>query len=501
MFNKQTRNRFGLPVLFLMLWLGFGLGPAVSLLAQEPSYDNSVVMIRSVSQGWDYTTPWKKHSMSGGSGTGFIIAGNRILTNAHNVSNNRYVEVRKENSAQRYPAQIAFIGHDCDLALLTIPSDDFFADMTPLELGGIPEVNTAVYTYGFPVGGQLISVTKGVVSRVQMDLYSHTGADGHLVVQTDAAINPGNSGGPVIQDGKVVGVAFQGLRAADNIGYMIPTTVIKHFLKDIEDGTYDQYGSLGFNYFEGLHNAAYKEYLKVPQNQQGVIVLRTLMNSSAEKVLQPGDVVTRFDDYDIDNDGMVRIYGRRLDMSEVIEEKQIGDFVNVTFYRDGKQQQEKLQIALNRPVLEYSLQFDVAPRYIVLAGLTFTPLSRNFLQTWGPSWPTSIPFYLRYLFAASSELNRQRARKEYVVLSEIMSDQVNAYADEFKNMPVEKINGVPIFRLEDIPGAWDKAKDGFCVLEFMGSERPLVLDAELAKNRQQAILNQYQIPSDRRLEN
>ena len=494
----QQYNQFGFRFLLLV---GFCLVWCDFLAGQEQTFEQSVVMIQGFSQDYDYSTPWKKLSMSRGSGTGFIIAGNRILTNAHNVSNNRYVEVRKQNSAQRYPAQIAYVGHDCDLAILTMPSNDFFADMAPLELGGIPEVNTAVYTYGFPVGGQLISVTKGVVSRVQMDLYSHTGADGHLVVQTDAAINPGNSGGPVIQDGKVVGVAFQGLRAADNIGYMIPTTVMQHFLKDIEDETYDQYGSLGFSYYEGLHNAAYKEYLKVPQDQQGVIVLKTLMNSSAEKVLQPGDVVTHFDDYDIDNDGMVRIYGRRLDMSEVTEQKQIGEFLEVTFYRDGKRQQEKLQIALNRPVFDYSLQFDLAPRYIVVAGLTFTPLSRNFLQTWGRSWITGIPHTLRYLFNSSSELNQARERREYVVLSEIMSDQVNAYADDFENLPVETINGVTIYRLEDIPAAWDKARDGYCVLEFMGRERPLILDAELARNRQQAILNQYQISSDRRLEN
>jgi S1-C subfamily serine protease len=499
MLQKHRKYRIGM-IRFLLAG-SFVLGMSHTLSGQEEALEQSVVMIRSVSQDYNYSTPWKKQSMSQGSGTGFIVAGNRILTNAHNVSNNQYVEVRKQSSAQRYPAQIAYIGHDCDLAILTIPSNDFFADMQPLELGGIPEVNTTVFTYGFPVGGQLISVTKGVVSRVQMDLYSHTGADGHLVVQTDAAINPGNSGGPVIQDGKVVGVAFQGLRAADNIGYMIPTTVIKHFLEDIKDKTYDQYGSLGFSYFQGLHNAAYKEYLKVPQDQQGVIVLRTLLNSSAETLLKPGDVVAGFDDYDIDNDGMVRIYGRRLDMSEVIEQKLIGEFVTVTFYRAGQRHQEKLQIALNRPVLEYSLQFDTAPRYIVLAGLTFTPLSRNFLQTWGPSWITSIPHSLRYLFTSSSELNQERERKEYVVLSEIMPDAINSYADDFENLPLETINGVKIFRLEDVPGSWEKAQDGYCTLKFMGKDRLLILDAQAAKARQQAILTQYQISSDRRLEN
>ena len=102
-----------------------------------------------------------------------------------------------------------------------------------------------------------------------MDTYAHTGADSHLVIQTDAAINPGNSGGPVMQDGKVVGVAFQGLRQADNIGYMIPTTVIRHFLADINDGKYDGFGSLGVMLYPGLHNPSYKDYLKVPAGPAG----------------------------------------------------------------------------------------------------------------------------------------------------------------------------------------------------------------------------------------
>ena len=138
------------------------------------------------------------------------------------------------------------------------------------------------------MGGRRISVTKGIVSRIQMDTYAHTGADSHLVIQTDAAINPGNSGGPVMQDGKVVGVAFQGLRQAENIGYMIPTTVIRHFLADINDGKYDGFGSLGVMLYPGLHNPSYKDYLKVPADQQGIVVIETIMHSSVESILQAG---------------------------------------------------------------------------------------------------------------------------------------------------------------------------------------------------------------------
>src|SRR5258708_8002778 len=89
-------------------------------------------------------------------------------------------------------------------------------------------------------------VPQGVVSRVDFRTYTHSVVDSHLTIQIDAAINPGNSGGPVLQNGKVVGVAFQGFSGdvAQNVGYMIPTPVIRPFLKDIEDGHYDRYMAL-----------------------------------------------------------------------------------------------------------------------------------------------------------------------------------------------------------------------------------------------------------------
>ncbi len=75
--------------------------------------DKSVVMIRGAGQEFDFVTPWKPKAMSQGVGSGFIIEGNpfdsaqgkKVLTNAHNVSNNKYIELQKEGVAKRYPAK------------------------------------------------------------------------------------------------------------------------------------------------------------------------------------------------------------------------------------------------------------------------------------------------------------------------------------------------------------------------------------------------------------
>ncbi|MBN1972073.1 MAG: trypsin-like peptidase domain-containing protein [Sedimentisphaerales bacterium] len=464
------------------------------------SPEKSVFLIVTVRQEYNYVTPWKIENMSQSSGTGFIISDNMILTNAHNVSDSRYLELRKENLAKIFPARVVFVGHDCDLAVLTVEDKSFFNDTVALELSGLPNVNSTVSTYGFPMGGDRISVTEGVVSRIESDTYAHSGADSHLVIQTDAAINPGNSGGPVIQNGKVVGVAFQGLQEADNIGYMIPTTVIKHFLDDIKDGKYDNFGSMGAMFFPGLHNDSYRSYLKVPPDQDGLVVLGTLLNSSVESVLQKNDVLTKIDDYNIDNDGMISIHGMRSSISEAIESKQIGETLNLIFYRQGELKTATATIALNRPIFEQALIYDQPPPYVCYAGLVFVPATRNFLETWGPRWPRDIPFYLKYLFAHSMDINKDPRLKEYVVLSAVMADEINSYANQFKSQVVEEINGRKIYSLKDVSDALKQTSEDFYSFKFMGDNRILPIEVKKARQRHDEILKKYDIPAAERLE-
>mgnify|MGYP001816932357 FL=1 len=186
------------------------LAPRTTALAQG-NY-GSIVRIEAATQVPNYKEPWKAGRFSGGIGTGFLIGSNRFLTNAHVVSNARRLLITVHGSPRKHPAKIIHIAHDCDLALLEV--DDFtpFLGLKPLQIGSVPKLESQVRVIGYPVGGDRISVTRGVVSRIDFSSYSHSRSDQHLVVQIDAAINPGNSGGPVIQNDKVIGVAFQGLR-------------------------------------------------------------------------------------------------------------------------------------------------------------------------------------------------------------------------------------------------------------------------------------------------
>jgi S1-C subfamily serine protease len=136
------------------------------------------------------------------------------------------------------------VGKECDIALLSVEDPEFWDAPLDQELpvvkepmrtalvpGPLPELQDQCAVVGYPTGGENISITQGVCSRIEMQGYVYATAD-LLAVQLDAAINSGNSGGPVINDRyECVGVAFQSVDPgeADSIGYLIPFGVINHF--------------------------------------------------------------------------------------------------------------------------------------------------------------------------------------------------------------------------------------------------------------------------------
>src|SRR2546423_13520884 len=184
--------------------------------------------------------------------------------------------------------------------------------MQPLSFGEIPALESTVTAYGYPIGGERMSVTTGIVSRIDFQLYTHSSVDQHLAIQISAQINPGNSGGPVMQDGKVVGVAFQGYSGdvAQGVAYMIPTPVVRRFLKDVEDGHYDRYVDLGVTPIK-LQNPAQRHFLGLKDDDRGVLVGTVIAAGPAANGLKAGDGLLGVGDHPLAGDGDVVLGGSR----------------------------------------------------------------------------------------------------------------------------------------------------------------------------------------------
>jgi S1-C subfamily serine protease len=432
----------------------------------------SVLRIEAATQIPDYETPWNSGRFSGGIGTGFIIGDNRILTNAHVVSNARRLLITVHGSPEKYPAKVEYIAHDCDLAMLSVEDFSDFESFPRFEIGEVPKLESQVRVIGYPIGGERLSVTRGVVSRIDFQPYSHTRADSHLVVQIDAAINPGNSGGPVLQDDKVVGVAFQGLRQADNTGYIIPTPVVRRFLKDIEDGRYDHYVDLGITEF-ALHNPAMRRALDLPDDGMGVLVTNVIPTSSCDGVLEPGDVLLALNGHEVDSAGMIRIDGEKTNLNEIVERRFAGDKITATFIRDGEKQQAEIVLKPLPPSRMYAIQYEKQPRYVVFAGLVFQPLDTNLFATAKFDDVTVRRLYTDYLPKALFN-----ERRDIVVLTRVENDPVNSRLSSFTGYAVDKINGEKITGLNHAHQLlYSENPPEYHVIELFGASRPLVIPA------------------------
>ncbi len=221
----------------------------------------------------DYRAPWNSGSIGRGVGAGFVIDGQRILTNAHVVSNSRYLTVEREGDPNKYPGH----GPICRPRLRSGAAPGREPEF--LERHGAAQFRrhprARVNRLGLRIPDRWRTHVGNHRDRFadRFQLYTHSAIDSHLAIQISAQINPGNSGGPVMQSGKVVGVAFQGYSGdiAQGVAYMIPTPVIHRFLKDIKDGHYDKYVDLGITYTK-LQNPAQRHFLGLKDDDRGVLV-------------------------------------------------------------------------------------------------------------------------------------------------------------------------------------------------------------------------------------
>jgi S1-C subfamily serine protease len=467
--------------------------PLAALHAVEIS--KSLVRIEATSQEPNYKTPWSPGDVTSGVGAGFVVDGKRIMTNAHVVSNARFLTVSKEGDPNPYLAQVLHIAHDCDLALLGVENPDFFNGTAPLEFGGIPQIESVVSAYGYPVGGTRLSVTRGIVSRIDFQPYSHSGMDSHLAIQIDAAINPGNSGGPVMQNSKVVGVAFQGYSGdvAQNVGYMIPTPVIHRFLKDVEDGRYDHYVDLALTY-RNLFNPAARSALGLEDENTGVQICSVYSSGASDGIVKPGDVILKIDGHTVSSDGTIPLEDEAVPLEEVVERKFKGDKVHLDILRDGKPMTLTVPLREPWPFKLQSNLYDEKPRYFVAGGLVFQPVDQNFMEAHDPSDQR-----LNYLFDFFIADGLHATRPEIVVLSNILPDPVNAYADEFRYSVVDEVNGRRIKRIEDIAAAFEEKAD-YYVIKFAGGGRPIVLERKAIEEARSRISGRYALTAEKNLE-
>jgi S1-C subfamily serine protease len=458
-------------------------------------HDKALVRIVNYIQQPVWNAPRQFQRIQIASGTGFVIEGKQIMTNAHVISWSKNLVVFRYNDPRPFNARVVYRAHECDLALITVDDPAFFEGITPLTFGGLPKVRSSVTTNGYPAGGTQISYTRGVVSRIEMQNYAHIGNKNFLAVQTDAAINLGNSGGPVLQEGKVVGVAFQGIKSLEGAGFFIPTPVVRHFLKDIEDGKYDGFPVAGIS-SRTLENPAYRRSLGLPMDGRGIAVNALLPIPSTQELLKFDDVILEVNGFPVSSDGTTIYEGNRVQMGVAFHELQQGEIAKLKVWRDQKEIVIPLPMTLYKGDEREGTQHDILPRYVVYGGLLFEPLSFDLIRSLGDNGSDTSKTLSYELFYRRFE-TPEHPRIEPVVLVSTFSHSANAEMDTPLPELVESINNIPILHLDDLSKAFEKPVNGFHIIQF-ANHRIETFDAKALEKAHPEIMKNYQIPQAQR---
>jgi S1-C subfamily serine protease len=353
--------------------------------SQGKDIADSVVKLNVTARAPDFFRPWTKAAPSKASGSGVVIAGPRILTNAHVVMHASEVLIQLRQGGDTHVAEVKAIAPGIDLAVVELKDPSVLEGIEPVELAeDLPQIKSQVSVYGYPQGGEDLSVTDGIVSRIEFASYNFGTAG--VRVQVDAALNPGNSGGPAIQDGKIIGLVFSKIQEADNIGYLIPPEEIEAFLDDAGDGRYEGRPMM-FDAYQTAENDALRKYLKMPREKTGVVVAEPYCREEDrdEYPLKKWDVITHVGPHEIDNQGYVEARpGLRLRFLYYVPKLTEDDKLELTILRDGAATQEYLRalggqgsamlLALDSPLLKRLNDFPEEPsEQLVLIGTRLFP--------------------------------------------------------------------------------------------------------------------------------
>lgn len=332
-----------------------------------------------------YALPWVRGEESHTTGSGFAAllpnGERRLLVHAQVLENHTLVQVRRATEAQKYVAQVECIGYDVDVAVLQVADEQFWRGMPLLPLPmGLPPAMSEVMTAGFPVGGEELSTTRGVINRVLLG-----GVTRELCVQMDAAINPGNSGGPCFNShGHVVGMACAGSQHA--AGYIIPLPVLHVFLENARIASELGHGYLGKSVdhyrVQPLENPELRVHLGLParpaEGEEGGVQLSKLgPDAACAGILKEGDVLLAVDGVPIAADGTVVLPEApsvRVGMRHCVQRVPIGSRIEYTLMRDGERMTLHVEAQTRRPRLLPPRQPTPRPEWLVLGGLVFTPL-------------------------------------------------------------------------------------------------------------------------------
>lgn len=421
---------------------------------------DSVIKVYATVRDPDLLRPWAKQNPLEVTGSGVVIEGKQILTNAHVVLYATEVFVQGREGGEKIEAKIKSVGPGIDLAVLTVDNQKFFEKRPPLpRVKDLPLERTAVEVYGYPIGGNNLSITKGIVSRIEFATYNYQTLG--LRVQIDAAVNPGNSGGPTLTGNQMIGLTFSRLNAGQNIGYIIPNEEIEAFLREPATKPWVS------GYFQALQNDTLRKKLGLDEKAQGILA------SKSFGPLQKFDIITHAGTHELDNQGQVKVGDHRFYFQYLVPTLAKDGKVPFTVIRAGKTLKVDLPVTRGDDYVIRDLKGEY-PSYFLYGPLVFAPATMNAVLQFGrlnlPTYDFSSPLFHR----RDDKVHFEGEELVLVTAPMLRHKCVRGYQDPLGRV-VQDVNNIKIKNLRHLVEVLRDSQDEFISISFAGERAEVIV--------------------------
>ncbi len=463
----------------------------------------SLVRVNVTGQPYDYFRPWQKKAPTSKRALGAVLSKGRVLVTADLVTNQNYVELEQAESGEKTAANVAVIDYEANLALLEPTDKNFLAGISPLDIAGDTVVGDRIAAWQLEPTGALVA-TEGLVTTIQMTKYpADVGQFLTYRISLPMQYRENSYTIPLVKNNKLAGLLLRYDPRSQLID-AIPAPIITHFLKEAEGEHYRGFPAVGFSFFP-TRDPQLRKYAGQTGKPDGVYVTSIEPNMPAMKAgMQVGDIITAIGNHEIDQNGnyVDPLYGKIEFTNLISAHSYAGDVLPFQIQRAGKPMELKMTLE-HREATDYvspPYSLDEAPKYIVLGGLIFQELSRQYLKEWGPNWQREAPPRFVYFDHFQSELFPGEHRR-IVILSQVLPANNTIGYDEFSYLTVTKVNGREIKSLNDLAeAAKQPIEGGFIKIETEEDPKQIELDPKDIAAEAPELQENYGIPLLQRLD-
>lgn len=459
----------------------------------KTQYDANVVGLRVTFQSWDADRPWAKNASDVRFPLAVVINSSSLLTTAHTVMDATFIQAEKLGSAGGVPARVVLTDPEINLALLTVDTPGFFADLAPVRMADALPLEGSVQSVR--LRNRRIEVSSSRIARIEVQA-SILGTVEHPFLSVFSDLRGGGWSEPVFLNG-----TFLGLSVSQNeqTARVLPVDVIAPFVAMARNkDSYPGFANLVMRWQSG-DDPVLAKYLGLPGEPRGILVNHVPWGSSACGVLRSKDVLLSLDGHAMNADGYYvhPRYGLLRFTYIPVNHHRAGDTLPAEVWRDGKSVNVSLPLrraqSLNDLIPDQ--RPDTAPAFLVAGGLVFRELDGPYLRSWGDDWRRKAPLDLLVWRSLFFDLPTP-SRRRILLLSTVLPSAYNIGYHDLKDVAVREINGRMVDSVSSAEAAFRSPEGKFHrIVLYPNPERSeIILDAGALDSATREILESYRIP-------